>query len=128
MTIEEELIMFLNKIETFDKDAAQDGNALHSYLIELTNIAARSNYLMADLKRQFRISKRDAYMKLQASSLANGKYFTPSLAKDYIDSCCSNTGYLYDLAERLSRTVTHTIDAIRTIISSLKAERQFAQF
>lgn len=128
MTIEQELTMFLNKVETFDKDAAQDGNVLHSYLIELTNIAARANYLMAELKRNFRVSKKDAYMKLQASSLANDKYFTPSLAKDYIDSCCSNTGYLYDLAERLSRTVTHTINAIRTIISSLKAERQYAQF
>ena len=128
MTIEEELTMFLNKIETFDKDAAQDGNALHCYLIELTNIAARANYLMAELRRNFRVSKKDAYLKLKESSFNSDKFFTPSLSKDFIDSCCSKTGYLYDLAERLSRTAVHTIDAIRTIISSLKAERQYSQF
>lgn len=126
--IKKELIQYLEKIQTFDKDSAQDGEVLHAYLIELTNIMGRANYLMAEYQRKFREEKRAAYLKLTASSHAQNQYFAPSLAKDYIDSVCSETGYLYDLAERTSRLTTHVIDAIRTIISSLKSERQFANY
>lgn len=128
MTIPEELISYMKIVETFDKDAAQDGQALHSYLIELTNFMARANYLMAENQRIFRQEKKAAYFKLIASENATQKYFAPSLAKDFIDSQCSDSGYIYDLAERLSRLCAHTIDAIRTIISSLKSERQFASY
>ena len=83
---------------------------------------------MAEYHRKFREEKRLAYLNLMASSHASQKYFAPSLAKDYIDSQCSETGYIYDLAERLSRLCTHVIDAIRTIVSSLKSERAFAGY
>jgi hypothetical protein len=128
MNDKQELIQYLEKIQTFDKDSAQDGEVLHAYLVELTNIMARANYLMAEYQRKFREEKKAAYLKLTASSHAQNQYFAPSLAKDYIDSCCSETGYMYDLSERLSRLCTHVIDAIRTIISSLKSERQFASY
>ena len=49
-----ELVGYLKTIETFDKDSAQDGHALHAYLIELTNIGARANYLKAEYGREFR--------------------------------------------------------------------------
>lgn len=123
-----ELIEYLEKIQGFDKDSAQDGNMLHAYLIELTNIMARSNYLMAEYQRKFRQDKKKAYLQLSCSSHAQEKYFAPSLAKDYVDASCDESGYMYDLAERLSRLCSHTMDAIRTIISSLKSERQFAQY
>lgn len=123
-----ELKQYLNIIETFDKDAAQDVEALHGYLITLTNYMGRSNYLMAEYQRKFREEKKRAYLKLTASSHAQQQYYAPSLAKDFIDSQCSETGYVYDLAERLSRACTHTIEAIRTIVSSLKSERQFAAY
>ena len=126
--IASELIGYLKTVETFDKDSAQDGQALHSYLIELTNFMARSNYLMAEYQRLFRQEKKKAYYDLIASESATQKYFAPSLAKDFIDSQCSDSGYIFDLAERLSRLCTHTIDAIRTIISSLKSERAFAGY
>jgi hypothetical protein len=124
----EELTGYFLKVQEFDKDAAQDGEALNAYLVELTNIMSRANFLMAEWQRKFREEKKAAYEKLAFSSKANDKYFSPSLAKDYIDSQCSETGYVYDLAERVSRLTTHTIDAIRTIISSLKSERTFAQY
>lgn len=121
-----ELKEYLSTIETFDKDSAQDAEALHAYLITLTNYMARANYLMAEYQRLFRQAKKEAYLKLTASSHAQQQYWAPSLAKDYVDSQCSEMGYIYDLAERLSRLCTHVIDAVRTIVSSLKSERQFA--
>lgn len=124
----EELTGYFLKVQEFDKDSAQDGQVLHAYLIELTNIMSRANFLMAEYQKKFRKEKKVAYQNLAASSKAQEKYYSASLAKDYIDSQCSETGYVYDLAERVSRTCVHTCDSVRTIISSLKSERQFAQY
>ena len=123
-----ELTGYMNKVETFDKDAAQDGQQLHAYLIELTQMMARANFLMADYQRKFRQEKKAAYLNLIASETASQKYFAPSLAKEFVDSQCADTGYIYDLAERLSRLCTHCIDAVRTIVSSLKSERSFSNY
>lgn len=124
----EELTEYFLKVQEFDKDSAQDGQVLHAYLIELTNIMARANFLMAEYKRKFRQEKKTAYEKLTKTVISEQRYYAPSLAKDYIDSQCSESGYVYDLSERVSRLCNHTIEAIRTIISSLKSERVFAQY
>lgn len=124
----QELLQYLEKIQQFDKDSAQDAEILHAYLVELTNIMARANLLMAEYQRKFRQEKVAAYEKLTATVIKEQKYYAPSLAKDYIDAQCNETGYIYDLAERTSRLCTHVIDAVRTIISSLKSERQFANY
>lgn len=128
MTIQDEIKGYMKEVEDFDKDAGQDAQALHSYLIRLTNFMARANFLMAEYQKKFRDEKKRAYLNLIASEHSTQKYFAPSLAKDYVDSQCGDTGYIYDLAERLSRLCSHTIDAIRTIISSLKSEREFANY
>lgn len=124
----EELTNYFLTVQEFDRDSAQHGQALHAYLIELTNIMARANFLMAEYNRKFREEKEISYEKLVKSRHADQRYYAPSLAKDYIDSQCSESGYVYDLAERVSRLCSHTIDAVRTIISSLKSERAFAQY
>ncbi len=124
----EELTGYLKTIEEFDKDMGQDASALHAYLIQLTNFGARANFLMAEWKKKYREEKKRAYYKLAASEYATQKYFAVTLAKDFIDSECSETGYVFDLAERCSRSCTHTVEAIRTVVSSLKSERQFADY
>lgn len=124
----DELIQYMKEIESFSKDMSQDASGLHEYLITLTNHMARANYIMAEYQRKFREEKKKAYLRLKASSEAQASYYAPSLAKDFVDSQCSDSGYIYDLAERLSRLCSHTIDAVRTIVSSLKSERQFANY
>lgn len=124
----EELKSYMAIINQFDKDAGQDASALHAYLIQLTNFMARANYIMADYNRKFREQKKKEYYTLAASSEAQKKYYSPTLAKDYIDAHCSDIGFVYELAERTSRLCTHTIDAIRTVVSSLKSERIFNDY
>lgn len=123
-----ELTEYMLIIETFDKDSAQDSSALHSFIVHCVNMMARANFIMADYGKKFREEKKAAYLKLTASSHAQQTYYAPSLAKDFVDSQCSESGYLFDLAERLSRLCTHAIDAMRTVISSLKSEREFANY
>ncbi len=39
-----ELTNYLLTVQQFDKDAAQDGQALYAYLIELTQMMSRANF------------------------------------------------------------------------------------
>jgi hypothetical protein len=66
--------------------------------------------------------KVEAYHALIASSVANETYFAPSLAKDYIAAKVATEQYHYDLCERTSRTIVHTVEALRSCISALKEE------
>ena len=62
--IVKELTDYLYVIETFDKDSAQDGQALYAYLIDLTNKQARANFIMAEYKRKMRQEKAANYIAL----------------------------------------------------------------
>ena len=123
-----ELKGYFEIIRTIEKDITEDIQACNNYLIDLTTIQARANYLMAEYGKKLREEKKQAYLTLSASSAAQEKYFAPSLARDYVNSLCHETAYIFDLSERLSRLITHTIDAMRTIISSLKLERGHATY
>ena len=121
--LEMELTDYLNKIENFEGDTLQNPHALYAYMMHLTQVMARANYIMADYKRKVRLQKVSSYLVLFGSSAAQQKNFAPTLAKDYVEAKGHEAAFIYDLAERLSRCAVHTIDALRTIISSLKNER-----
>lgn len=86
------------------------------------------NGQMAEAKRDLNRKKLLAYELLVSSDIAKANYFAPSLAKDYISARCEKEQYEYDLCERTSRTVVHQIDALRSIISSLKEEMKIASY
>jgi hypothetical protein len=111
---------WLEQGETFTH--SQSINFMIDKLGELTVSMAFVNGQMAVAKRTLNKRKVSAYNSLITSSLANETYFAPSLAKDYISAKCDEEQYNYDLCERVSRTLTHTIDAVRTAISALKEE------
>lgn len=80
------------------------------------------NGQMAVAKEKLNDRKVKAYETLIASSVANETYFAPSLAKDYIAAKCKKEQYQYDMCERCSRTVTHQLEMLRSILSALKEE------
>lgn len=77
---------------------------------------------MAVAKQVLSDRKSKSYNDLICSEIANATYFAPSLAKDYIVAKCSKEQYEYDICERTSRTIVHTIEALRTAISAAKEE------
>jgi hypothetical protein len=107
---------------------SQSINFLIDKLGELSTSLAFINSQQAIAKKVLNEKKVEAYHSLLASSVANAEYFAPSLAKDYISAKCSEEQFNYDLAERCSRTITHTIDCLRTAISALKAEIQTSSY
>jgi hypothetical protein len=79
------------------------------------------NEQMAVAKERLNKAKVAAYHKM-VQLYGSQKYFSPSLAKDYVGGLCSEEQYAYDLCERASRTIVHTLDTLRTCISALKEE------
>jgi hypothetical protein len=86
------------------------------------------NNQMAVAKKQLNQKKVRSYNNLIGSSIANEQYFSPMLAKDYISGKIEQEQYNYDICERCSRTLLHTIEALRTCISALKMENQTASY
>jgi hypothetical protein len=119
----EDCLNWLQEGETFTH--SQSVNFLIDKLGELTVSMAFVNNQMAVAKRILNQKKVAAYNNLIASSVANETYFAPSLAKDYISAKISQEQYDYDVCERCSRSLVHTIDSIRTAISALKLEKEY---
>lgn len=122
----EDCMTWLQEGETFTH--SQSINFLIDKLGELAVSLSFVNNQMAVSKRILNIKKVEAYHSLIASETANEKYFAPSLAKDYVSAKCDKEQYDFDLCERCSRSITHTIDAIRTAISALKEDAKMVQY
>lgn len=102
--------------------ATQSIGWLIDQLGTLCKAMAFVNTQMAVAKQVLMDRKSTAYNNLICSEIANATYFAPSLAKDYITAKCSKEQYEYDICERTSRSIVHTIDSIRTCISAAKEE------
>jgi hypothetical protein len=89
----------------------------------LCSVLPFANSQMSIAKKEFNRAKVRAYNTYIGSSIANSLNMTPMLIKDYISAKLEEEQYAYDVAERLSRTIIHLIDALRTSISALKQER-----
>jgi di/tripeptidase len=96
-----------------------------NWLIDQVGLLCQSlafiNEQQAVAKRQLNEAKVIAYEKM-VKRYGQEKYFSPSLAKDYVGAVISEQQYAFDLCERASRTIVHTLDTLRTCISALKEE------
>jgi hypothetical protein len=108
--------------------ATQSVHWLIDQLGQLVKAMAFINGQMALAKMVLNEKKRRAYELLVSSTVAQQTYFAPSLAKDYIASKVSEEQYNYDLCERTSRTIVHTVEALRSCISALKEELKLEQY
>jgi hypothetical protein len=103
-----------------------------SWLIDQVGMLCKSlafvNNQMAVAKKMLNKAKVRAYNTLVTSSEANREYYSASLAKDYISAKIEQEQYDYDVCERCSRTLLHTIEALRTCISALKEEAKTTHY
>lgn len=106
---------------------SQSVNFLIDKLGELSVSLAFVNNQMAIARAHYNDKKVQVYHSLIASSIANQEFFSPSLAKDYVNGKLAKEQYNYDLCERCSRTIVHQIDSLRTAISALKLENQYTE-
>lgn len=103
-----------------------------AWLIDQMGMLCKSlafvNNQMAVAKKLLNKKKVQAYNNLLCSSIANNEFFSPMIIKDYISARIEQEQYEYDICERCSRTVLHTIEALRTCISALKVESQTTSY
>jgi hypothetical protein len=103
-----------------------------AWLIDQVGLLCKSlafvNNQMAVAKKVLNKAKVRAYNTLVTSSEANREYYSASLAKDYISAKIEQEQYDYDVCERCSRTLLHTIEALRTCISALKEEAKTTHY
>ena len=120
--VESALIWLQSEFYSTGEFQAQNIQSLIERLNLLCNALPFINSQMALAKKKLNEAKVKAYHKLITSSTANEQYFAPSLAKDYVSALVSEDQYVYDNAERCSRTILHLMEALRTCISALKEE------
>ncbi len=120
--VESALVWLQSEFDSTGEFQVQNTQSLIERLNLLCNALPFINSQMALAKKKLNESKVKAYHKLITSSTANEQYFAPSLAKDYVSALVSEEQYIYDNAERCSRTIIHLIDSLRTCISALKEE------
>jgi hypothetical protein len=103
-----------------------------AWLIDQVGLLCKSlafvNNQMAVAKKLLNKKKVSAYNSLIGSTLANNETISPMLAKDYISAKIEQEQYDYDVCERCSRTLLHTIEALRTCISALKEEAKVSNY
>jgi hypothetical protein len=103
-----------------------------AWLIDQVGLLCKSlafvNNQMAVAKKLLNKKKVSAYNNLIGSTLANNETISPMLAKDYISAKVEQEQYDYDVCERCSRTLLHTIEALRTCISALKEEAKISNY
>lgn len=82
------------------------------------------NSQMATAKKELSAAKRKTF---ESAKTAHSN-LPPSLLKDYVASLCEQQQYNYDVCERTSRTIVHTLDVLRTCISALKEEVKLSSY
>jgi len=93
------------------------------YGAQLSGYMAYTNSQMAEFKKVWSDKKAKAYEQFVFNVEARRLEWVPaSVVKDYITAKCSESEYAYNVAERLSRTITHQLDFVRTSVSALKNE------
>lgn len=94
----------------------------------LNNSLAFVNEQMAIAEKALHEKKTKVYHALAASGVANQQYWSPMLAKDYVNARLSTEQYNYAICERCSRTIVHTIESVRSILSALKEEMKISNY
>lgn len=99
-----------------------DTSAILDYLHEITSLQATATETQASAK-YWLLSAINDELSRQAKLSKNEKV-APSIKKMRADAMCAEWHYIYELAQRYSSNISHTIDAVRTKISYLKQEMQ----
>ena len=113
----ENLELIRTTIENFN--GLDTANTL-DYLHEITSLQATATETQASAK-YWLLSAINEELTRQAK-LAKNEQVAPSIKKMRADAMCAEWHYLYELSQRYSSNISHTIDACRTKISYLKEE------
>jgi hypothetical protein len=112
MTSKESLAKEIEEMYTTIKSAVdRTPEGLLNELESRCLLLARSAELQSDAQHYLDQRRGEEAARCHAAQIA------PAMAKDIINAASSTEKRIYTLAERLNRTITHQLDAIRSILS-----------
>jgi hypothetical protein len=85
-------------------------------IVSLGVYIARTGKMLADAKYHLNRKRKDETVELIQNMLDNKK-LSAKVQNLLIDSICRDEQYLVDWIERLNRTATHQLDAMRSLLS-----------
>jgi hypothetical protein len=121
--IHDELSAMESYIGGLNKEELKDIQVLSETLIELAQQLARSAVLCAEATYLYNTAKKRAYLNYIASAAAQDKYMgSVSLIKDFIAAKFAQEAALEVMADRVNKSLTHTGEWLRSILSAAKTE------
>lgn len=83
---------------------------------------------VAAAKEELHKARKQGYINLVASMTSQKKQIGPMLMKDYVNDVCHQENFNYTLADRCNSACIHSLDLIRSVLSTMKAELQANSF
>lgn len=105
-----------------EEKSGSEPNELIERLENLQVMVAKSGNMLADAKYYLDQRKNDSITQALKEAMAGDWSIT--IIHKKIDALCKDENYLVNLLDRINRSATHQIDAIRTMISYRKTEMQ----
>lgn len=87
---------------------------------------ARSGKMLADAKRVLRLKKSDE-ISTMVMNIAKQNYLSATAQKALVESIAQEENYLVDWLDRINRTCTHQVDALRSLLSYEKEQLRLNQ-
>ena len=127
------MLLYIKPLDELEKEAqdiddflnltcSEEIEELSGRIIEISVYMARTGKMLADAKyHQDKAVKESILGKLNQD-------LPPSIMKELIKSDCENENYLVNWIDRLNRTCTHQIEALRSLLSKAKEEMKYDFF
>lgn len=104
--------------ETMDTDVEREnGDAVAFRLMDLEALLGTSAYALSEMTAKREAKRRDVLGSLNTTLPA-------SLQRDYVNSLMGGHLAAYEYADRINSALVHAIDAMRSVLSWLKMEKQ----
>lgn len=87
---------------------------------------ARSGKMLADAKRVLRLKKSDE-ISTMVMNIAKQNYLSATAQKALVESIAQEENYLVDWLDRINRTCTHQVEALRSLLSYEKEQLRLNQ-
>lgn len=107
--------------DVLDRDTPpENGDAVAYQLVDLQALLGTSASAMSNLFHK----KEAARLQVLEAIAESGTKITPALQRDLVNAKCAGYNTAYEYADRLQSALVHSIDAMRSVLSWLKSEKQ----
>jgi len=113
------------KIQDFlDITVSNDPAEIIDRIAILMGFMSRSGEMFAKAKQTLRTKKTSEISKT-IISIAKEQYLSASVQNALLDSICEDEAFMVDWLERINKSCTHQLDALRSLLSYEKEQMRF---